>query len=123
MPLLAIEASGKMGERRAPSGSCRKHHRPSRGGRQQKCKKSIEDTKKEVQISPKSNPRDYPKAKKHSGAARARKKAILGGRVRHRARQEDPKLDLQTEPRAPKNEDLHLIPKGIGLEASVEATD
>ena len=93
------------------------------GERQQKCKKSIEDTKKEVQISPKSNPRDYPKAKKHSDAARARKKTILGGRVRHRARQEDPKLTLQTESRAPKNEDLHLIRKGIGLGASIQGTD
>ena len=72
---------------------------------------------------PKSIPRDYLKAKKLSNAARPGKKTILGGRVRHRARQEDPKKDPQTDRRAPKNEDLHLIPKGIGLEASVEATD
>ena len=93
------------------------------GRKQQKRKKSIEGTKKEVQISPKSNPRDYLKAKKHSGAAKARKKAILGGWVRHRARQEDSKLDLQTEPTAPKNKDLYPMPKSISLEAGSEATD
>ena len=74
-------------------------------------------------MSPKSIPRDYLKAKQLSDAGRAGKKPILGGWVRHRARQEDPKKDLQTDPRAPKNEDLHLIPKGIGLEASGGATD
>ena len=34
-----------------------------------------------------------------------------------------PKLDLQTEPRALKNEDLYPMPKSISLEASLEATD
>ena len=86
-------------------------------------KRHLKISKKEIQILPKSSSRDHLKAKNHSDAAGAVKETILGGRVRHRARQEDPKLDLQTEPRAPKNEDLHLIPKGIGLEASVEATD
>ena len=58
--------------------------------------------KKEVQIPPKSSPRDHLKAKNHSDAAGVRKKPILGGRVPRRARQKDPKVDLRTEPRAPK---------------------
>ena len=86
-------------------------------------KRHLKISKKEIQILPKSSSRDHLKAKKHSGAARAVKNTILGGQVRHRARQEDPKLDLQTEPRAPKNKDLYLMPKSISLEASLETTD
>ena len=79
--------------------------------------------KKEIQIPPKSSPRDHLKAKNHSDAARARKKPILGNRVRHRARQKDPKLNFQATSRAPKIIDLYAMPKIINCGVSLETTD
>ena len=57
-------------------------------------KRHLKVPKKEVQIPPKSSPRDHLKAKNHSDAARARTKPILAGQVFHRARQKDPKVNL-----------------------------
>ena len=79
--------------------------------------------KKEVQIPPKSSPRDHLKAKNHSDAAGVRKKPILGGRVPRRARQKDPKVDLQTGPRAPKFKIYALYKKNMICGVSLEATE
>ena len=79
--------------------------------------------KKEVQIPPKSSPRDHLKAKNHSDAAGVRKKPILGGRVPRRARQKDPKVELQTGPRASKIQDLYPIPKSMAGVVSLGATE
>ena len=76
-------------------------------------KRHLKIPKKEVQILPKSRPRDHLKAKKHSDAAGVRKKPILGGRVPRRARQKDPKVELQTGPRASKIQDLYPLPKSM----------
>ena len=78
---------------------------------------------KEVQIPPKSSPRDHLEPKNHSDAARTRKKPILGGRVRHRARQRDPKVNLQTGPRAPKSKIYVLYQKSIVCGVSLESTE
>ena len=86
-------------------------------------KRHLKEPKKEVQIPPESSPRDQLKLKNHSDAVGARKKPILGARVPHRARQKDPKLDLQTQPRAPKDDGLYLTPKSISLEPRLEAPE
>ena len=83
----------------------------------------VQVPKKEIQIPPKSSPRDHLKAKNHSDAARARKKPILGNRVRHRARQKDSKLDFQATSRAPKIIDLYAMPKITNRGVSLETTD
>ena len=78
---------------------------------------------KEVQIPPKSNPRGHLKPKNESDGAKSKKKSILGGRVRRRARQKDPKVDLQTGPRAPKSKIYVLYQKNMICGVSLEATE
>ena len=86
-------------------------------------KRHLKAPKKEVQTPPKSSPRHHLEPKNHSDAAEARKKPILGGRVPHRARQKDPKVDLQTGPRAPKSKIYMLYQKNIICGVSLEATE
>ena len=76
-------------------------------------KRHLKIPQKEVQILPKSRPRDHLKAKKHSDAAWTRKKPILCGRVPRRARQKDPKVELQTGPRASEIQDVYPLPKSM----------
>ena len=78
---------------------------------------------KEVQTPSKSSPRDHLKPKHHADAAATRKKQNLGGRVRHRARQEDPKMDLQTGPRTTKSKIHVLCQKNMICGISLEATE
>ena len=76
-----------------------------------------------VQTPPKSSPRHHLEPKNHSDTAGARKKPILGARVPHRARQKDPKVDLQTGPRAPKSKIYMLYQKNTISGVSLGATE
>ena len=76
-----------------------------------------------VQIPPKSNPRGHLKPKNESDGAKSRKKTILGGWVPRRARQKDPKVDLQTGPRAPKSKIYTPHQKNNNGGVSLEATE
>ena len=78
-------------------------------------KRHLKVPKKEVQTSPQSSPRDQLKPKRYSDA----KKTIWGTWVR----QSHTPKDLQTQPRAPKDDDLYLTPKSISLELRLEVTE
>ena len=86
-------------------------------------KRHLKAAKKEVQTRPKSSPRHHLEPKNHSDAAKVRKKQILGGRVPHRARQMDPKVSLQTGPRASKSKIYVLCKKNMICGISLEATE
>ena len=86
-------------------------------------KRHLKVPKKEVQIPPKSSPRDHQTPKNHPNVAGARKKPILGGRVPHRARQKGPKVDLQTGPTAQKSKIYVLYQKNMICGVSLEATE
>ena len=79
--------------------------------------------KKMCKNTPKPCPRHHLEPKNNADAAGARKKAILGGRVPHRACQKDRKVDLQTGPRAPKSKIYVLHQKTIICGVSLEARE
>ena len=85
--------------------------------------KISQDTQKSGPNTTQKQPQKPPESKNHSEAAKGRKKPIVGDRVRHRARQKDPKLDLQATSRAPKIIDLYAIPKNINCGVSLETAD
>ena len=86
-------------------------------------KRHLKVPKKEVQIPPQTSPRAHLEPKNHSDAAKVRKKPILGGRVPHRARQTDPKMDPQTRQRAPKSKNWVQYQKDMSRGVSVGATE
>ena len=86
-------------------------------------KKRLKIPKNDVQILPKSTPRGHLKPKKQADAAKSRKKPILGGRVPHRARQKDPKMDPQTRQRAPKSKNCVQYQNDMRGGVSIGATE
>ena len=82
-------------------------------------KRHFKARKKEVQVPPKSSLRGQLKPKNQSDAGSSRKKPILGGRVPRRARQKDPKMDLQTEPTPPKSKMYVRYKKNIICEVNL----
>ena len=86
-------------------------------------KRHLKVPKKEVQIPPKSSPRPHLEPKNHSDAAKVRKKTLLGGRGHHRARQMDPKVSLQTGPRATKSKIYVRCQKNTICGISLEPTE
>ena len=86
-------------------------------------KRHLKVPKKRSTYHPKPCPRPHLEPKNHSDAAKVRKKTLLSGRGFHRARQMDPKVNLQTGPRASKSKIYVLCQKNMICGISLEATE